>query len=126
VVSKKKHSASQSSHVQISSVAGIKGQVGFTAYAAAKGAMIAAVRCLALELAPRNIRVNAISPGWVETEMTEKIRSFSPESYERNKLMHPLGLGTPADISNAAQFLLSDEARWITGINLMVDGGFCA
>ncbi|MCL5029259.1 MAG: SDR family oxidoreductase [Bacteroidetes bacterium] len=124
IVSSKKISSGKGSHILIGSVAGIKGEVGFTAYSAAKSAVIGAVRTMALELAIKDIRVNTITPGWIQTEMTDSIDARYPGHIETIKLQHPLGIGTVEDVSNLAMFLLSDEAKWITGTNIVIDGGY--
>jgi NAD(P)-dependent dehydrogenase (short-subunit alcohol dehydrogenase family) len=80
---------------------------------------------MAVELATRRIRVNAISPGVVDTPMSKHaVYSKDESSINRIKSLHPLGLGQPADVANASLFLISDAARWITGTNLIVDGGY--
>jgi len=111
----------------ISSAYAHVGMPGQSAYSASKGAICAVVRSLAVELARRRIRVNSISPGLVETDMAK--RSFallSREQIEQLRNAHPLGVGTPEDVARAAVFLLAPENRWITGIDLRVDGGFSA
>jgi len=111
----------------VSSVYGIVGAAGQSAYSASKGAVTAAVRSLSIELARRRIRVNAISPGLVMTPMTETaLAALSREQVAAIEQRHPLGLGTPADVARAAVFLLAPATRWITGIDLVVDGGYCA
>ncbi len=124
IISSKKISAEKGSHILISSVAGIKGELGFTAYSAAKSAVIGVVRSLALELAIKDLRVNSITPGWIPTEMTEAIDTRYPGHLDTIKLQHPLGIGSVDDVSNLAMFLLSDEAKWITGSNIIIDGGY--
>ena len=115
------------SFVFISSIMGILGQPGKVAYCSSKGALISGAKAMALELVKKNIRVNCILPGVVETEMINKrFQGLSEESKKEIIDMHPLGLGKPEDIANASAFLLSDAARWITGINLIVDGGYSA
>ena len=111
----------------ISSVMGVVGENGKTLYSMTKGALIAAVKSMAIELAQRKIRVNAISPGVVETPMSKNaIYSQNEESMNKIKNIHPLGLGRPDDVANTCVFLLSDASRWITGTNLIVDGGYLA
>ncbi|MDT9200341.1 SDR family oxidoreductase [Limnospira fusiformis KN01] len=113
--------------VFMSSVMGVVGERGKTLYSATKGALISGARSLALELAPRKIRVNTISPGVVVTPLSERaIYNQSAESRRRIEELHPLGLGTPEDIANACAFLLSDASRWVTGSNLILDGGYSA
>ncbi|MDL1914032.1 MAG: SDR family oxidoreductase [Bergeyella sp.] len=113
--------------VFISSVMGSLGQPAKVAYCMSKGALNAATKALALELAPKNIRVNSISPGMVVTEMSQKIlNSIDEESINNIKKMHPLGLGSVDDVANGVEFLLSDNSKWITGIDLLIDGGYSA
>lgn len=116
---------SSSSIVLISSVVGLLGQSGVSAYSASKGAVIALTKSLALELANEGIRVNCIAPGVVQTKMSERLFSVMTEhQINQIKNMHPLGLGTPEDVANAIAFLLTDMSRWITGSVLVVDGGY--
>lgn len=113
--------------ILFASPAGIYGAKGMSAYAVSKGGVIAFGKCLALELSVKKIRVNIISPGYVETEMTEKLYSRLDEAQiKRIKDAHPLGVGSSVDIANAVTFLASDESSWITGNVLAVDGGFTA
>jgi NAD(P)-dependent dehydrogenase (short-subunit alcohol dehydrogenase family) len=103
---------------------GIAGQIG---YCATKGAVLAAVRALAIELARRGVRVNSLSPGLVLTEMTQQAFSvLSQEQVDGLKAAHPLGIGEPVDVARAATFLLAPSNRWITGADLAIDGGFTA
>lgn len=124
LVSSRKISNDGSSLVMISSVAGIKGEIGFTAYSASKGALISAVKCLALELAASKIRVNSISPGSVDTELTHSMESYYPDGIESIIKKHPGGIGSVEDISNLVLFLLSNQSKWITGANIIIDGGY--
>jgi NAD(P)-dependent dehydrogenase (short-subunit alcohol dehydrogenase family) len=104
--------------------AGAPGQIG---YCASKGAVLAAVRALAVELARRRVRVNSLSPGLVHTEMTrESFGKLKPEQMQRIEASHPLGTGQPEDVARAAVFMLSPGTRWITGADLAVDGGYTA
>ncbi len=99
---------------------------GFNPYNASKGGVLQFTRNLAVDLARKNIRVNCICPGYVETNMTRPLTE-NPESYEFLKERHPMGrLGQPEDIANAALFLASDEAAFVTGAPLIVDGGYTA
>ncbi|MBL8253494.1 MAG: SDR family oxidoreductase [Candidatus Competibacter sp.] len=101
---------------------GAPGQIG---YCASKGAVAAAVRAMALELAGRKVRVNCISPGMVRTEMTEASGSrMTKEQWARITSLHPLGVGEPQDVARAAVFMLDPNNSWITGADLVVDGGY--
>jgi NAD(P)-dependent dehydrogenase (short-subunit alcohol dehydrogenase family) len=113
--------------VFVSSVMATVGQPGVSAYAASKGALSALTRSLSLELARDGIRVNAVEPGIVSTEMTERLRAeVGREGFAQIESSHPLGIGQPADVARAILFLLSDAASWITGTSLVVDGGYTA
>ncbi|MGI9456399.1 MAG: SDR family NAD(P)-dependent oxidoreductase [Aeoliella sp.] len=113
--------------VFISSVMGLVGQPAIAAYAASKGALIAATKALALELAVENIRVNCIASGHVKTPMANRVENtLTKEQFESIEKMHPLGFGTPRDVAGAIAFLLADTGRWITGTTLVVDGGYTA
>jgi len=113
--------------VMISSVAALTGQAAHSAYSASKGALSAMSRSLAMELARKHIRVNTVCPGQVATEMDETVRAkLGSEKYESIIAAHPLGLGRPIDVAGAIAFLLSDASAWITGTDLIVDGGFTA
>ena len=117
----------QSSIVLISSTAGMVGSPGLTLYAASKGALIAYARGAALELAPLGIRVNSVSPACVETPLLENARESMPEEkYQQLCRAHPLGLGQPLDVANGVAYLLSESSRWVTGTNLVLDGGLTA
>lgn len=111
----------------VSSVMGTVGEKGKFLYSATKGALVAASRSLACELASRNIRVNTISPGTIITPINE-YQPYITDPDKRKVLedKHLLGLGTVDDIANACVYLLSDASRWVTGINLFVDGGYTA
>lgn len=110
-----------------SSIYGRVGMPGQTSYCASKGAIAAAVRALAVELARRNIRVNSISPGLVLTEMAQEALSVLMESQIKAlHKAHPLGVGQAEDVARAAAFLLAPQSRWITGTDLIIDGGFIA
>jgi len=108
--------------INISSVSGEKGGRGQTNYAASKGAVNALTRALAVELAPRNIRVNAVSPGVIETEMSKDVREMAGDQVLSRILLKKYG--TAADVAHAVVFLASKYADYITGEILHVDGGF--
>ena len=111
--------------IGVSSVLSFRGAPALTGYGASKAAVDGLVRSLACELAPRKIRVNSIAPGHVETEMNLKVKeTLSEEAYEQIIRSHPLGVGDPLDVANLTAFLLSNEARWITGATIPIDGGF--
>jgi len=128
IVSKKKYlDKNGASFVFISSIMGILGQAGKVGYCSSKGALISGTKAMALELAKKNIRVNCVLPGVVETEMTDRMfENLSEDSKKAIVEMHPLGLGKPNDIAYACAYLLSDVARWVTGTNLVIDGGYSA
>jgi len=107
--------------VFVSSTASMFGARGFNLYCASKGALDAFMRAIAVELAP-DIRVNSVLPGAVETAMTAAMLD-DPEIRKRMEEGYPLGIGKPEDIASAVEFLLSNKARWITGQQLVVDGG---
>lgn len=111
--------------VFIASISALVGVVANSLYAGSKGALVAASRALAIETAGMKIRANCISPGMIKTPLTEKMQeSFSADTFNEKEKLHPLGFGTTEDVGNAAVFLLSDAGRWITGSNLIVDGGY--
>lgn len=111
----------------LSSVYAHVGAPGQIAYCATKGAVSAAVRAMALELAGRGIRVNVLSSGFVSTGMTNSAESrLSAEQWAQIVAKHPLGEGTVADIARAAVFLLDPRNRWVTGTDLVIDGGYTA
>ncbi len=126
-LTQKKNLADRASLILISSISALIARIGLTAYAASKGAVNSAVRVMALELSKRNIRVNTISPGTILTPMMEKaLEALSEEQRLKRTEGFPLGLGIPEDISYACIYLLSDASRWVTGQNLIVDGGYTA
>ncbi len=112
--------------IHVSSVTGTTGVRGRAAYSASKGALVALTRNMAIDLAARKIRVNCVCPGFVRTPLVQALLD-DPVRHDRLVAMHPLGrLGEPGDVAMAVLFLASDESRWITGTNLVVDGGFSA
>jgi NAD(P)-dependent dehydrogenase (short-subunit alcohol dehydrogenase family) len=112
------------------SIAGMWATEGQPSYAAAKAATIMLTKCMALDGARDGIRVNCVSPGFIRTPMFERfiVDQADPTAVEAAlSARHPLGrLGEPLDIADAFVYLLSDEARWVTATNLVVDGGVTA
>lgn len=119
---KKKLINKKASIVFISSVSSMMGVQGTLLYASSKGAINSAVRVLASELAGQKVRVNAILPGIVRTEMLTGT-NIDEESFTKQEGQYPLGLGTPEDIGHAVLFHLSDASRWVTGQCMIIDGG---
>ena len=112
--------------VLLSSLACRTGAAGNAAYAAAKGAVEALVRSAAAELAARGVRVNAVAPGFVETELaagTWRALGMTPERIAAERARYPLGFGTPEQVADAVGFLLGAASSWITGQCLVADGG---
>lgn len=107
--------------VNMSSVVGVKGNAGQANYAASKAGMIGFTKSIALELGSRNIRCNAIAPGFIETEMTDKLDEKVVQGW-RDGIPLKRG-GSPEDVANACLFLASDLSGYITGQVLNVDGG---
>jgi 3-oxoacyl-[acyl-carrier protein] reductase len=107
--------------INISSVVGVKGNAGQSNYSASKAGIIGFTKSIALELGSRNIRCNAIAPGFIETEMTD---ALNPETVKAWREAIPLKRGgTPEDVANAVLFLASDLSSYITGQVIAVDGG---
>lgn len=107
--------------VNISSVVGLSGNAGQANYSASKAGLIGLTKTAAKELAARGITVNAVAPGFIETEMTEKLSDAAKEMFLKNIAVKRAG--TTDDIASAVMFLASDEASYITGQVLAVDGG---
>ncbi|HDY7733643.1 TPA: SDR family oxidoreductase [Vibrio vulnificus] len=121
LVQRKVIDESGASIIFIASVAATIGTSGLVNYGASKAGLIGAVKSLAKELAPMLTRVNSISPGLIKTDLTQNI--YEPEYFEKLEKLYPLGLGNASYVADAALFLLSDKAKWITGIDMVVDGG---
>lgn len=113
--------ARKGSIVNISSVVALLGGAGQVNYSASKAGLLGLTRSLCRELGARGIRVNAIAPGFIETEMTADLPEEVREGYSERI---PLGrMGTPEDVAEAVRFLLSDDSQYISGVVLPVDGG---
>ena len=116
--------------INMASVLGINGARNRASYAPSKGAVVLLTKCMALDHGHENIRVNAICPSFIETELTAEVLSKAPDpqAVRRDRIAaHPLGrLGEPEDISGLAVYLASDESAWVTGATFPVDGGYLA
>lgn len=109
----------------IASVMGVVGESAKSLYSLTKGALIAGCRSLAIEYASKRIRINVVSPGVIETPINRNQPYLAdPEKRKKTESLHPLGIGTTVDIANACIYLLSDASRWVSGQNLIVDGGY--
>jgi NAD(P)-dependent dehydrogenase (short-subunit alcohol dehydrogenase family) len=116
--------------INVASVLGINGARNRASYAPSKGAVVLLTKCMAIDHGHENIRVNAICPSFVETDLTAAVlRSIpDPQAVRRERIaLHPLGrLGQPEDIAGLAVYLASDESSWVTGSVFPVDGGYLA
>lgn len=126
--SKAKNRAQRLSVVAVSSVSALAGWSGGVVYCGSKGALSASVRALALELASKGIRVNAVCPSNIKTPMYDSIVGDINDTASEKAIIakQPLGLGLPEQVASAVAFFLSDAASFITGVNLPVDGGYLA
>lgn len=123
IATKKKYANRASSYVLFSSTAGYTGEKGLSIYSATKASIRIATRSLAHDLVKNGHRINSISPGYVNTRMTQLSVSDMGEPVEVIG-RHLLGIGEPEDVSGMVLFLLSDRAKWITGKDIIVDGGY--
>ncbi|XP_018786586.1 PREDICTED: uncharacterized protein LOC108967549 [Bactrocera latifrons] len=119
--------SSKGNIVNVSSVSSLRSNRGMSTYCSAKAALDQLTRCIALDLAPQNVRVNSVNPGVIVTGIHRSLGS-SPaeldEFYVRSKEMHPLGrVGEPKEVAHAIIFLASDSTRFITGASMPIDGG---
>lgn len=126
--SKKKNINCGFSAVAISSTSALAGARGQCTYAGSKGALSACVRTLAIELVTKGVRVNAVCPSHIKTEMFDNVIGDVSDQATLGRIIErqPLGIGTPAQVAGPVCFLLSDASNFITGVNLPVDGGFMA
>ena len=110
--------------VFIAAAAAVAPNLGQGAYGAAKAALVSGAVCLAKEAAPRGVRVNCISPGLVQGPMMDAtVEQLGMSFLEREQPLYPLGFGKPQDVASMAAFMLSQEASWLTGQNIMLAGG---
>lgn len=119
--SKRGNSSALKNVVFVSSAISKRGARGHTIYGASKAALDGMMRGLAVELAPK-VRVNSVLPGFVKTPMTEAVLT-NVDVVKRLEAQYPLGLGCPKSVADAVSYLMSDRANWITGHELVVDGG---
>jgi NAD(P)-dependent dehydrogenase (short-subunit alcohol dehydrogenase family) len=116
--------------VNVASVLGINGARLRAAYAASKGAVILLTKCMAIDHGAEKIRVNAICPSFVETDLTAEVirKAPDPGAVRKERIsVHPIGrLGEPEDVAGLAVYLASDESAWVTGAAMPVDGGYLA
>jgi NAD(P)-dependent dehydrogenase (short-subunit alcohol dehydrogenase family) len=116
--------------INIASVLGINGARNRASYAASKGAVVLLTKCMAIDHGQENIRVNAICPSFVETDLTAAVISKAPDpaAVRRERTaVHPIGrLGQPEDMAGLAVYLASEESSWVTGAAFPVDGGYLA
>ena len=116
--------------INLASILGLVGARNRAAYAASKGAVVQLTKSMAMDHGHENIRVNAICPSFVETELTERLVGQAPDAatFRRERIAaHPIGrLGRPEDIAALAVYLAGDESSWMTGTPLGVDGGYAA
>jgi len=116
--------------INCSSISAFLGQPLQGVYNAAKGGIDVLTRCMALDFAKNNIRVNNVNPAWVRTEMNEqelaRWKAEGSKELEEVLRLHPLGrLGEPEDVAWAVVYLASDESSWVTGTSFLIDGGYC-
>lgn len=109
--------------VFIGSIASKLGVPGTSLYAASKAALTSFAKVLAIEVSSKKIRVNILSPGLVTTDLTGKITDIKSDGSEKDK-NYPLGWGSTQNVANAVIFLLSDKSEWMTGTDIVIDGGF--
>lgn len=111
----------------MSSASALIGESGLSVYSSSKAALISLCRSLSSELIRDNIRINCISAGIVKTDMTESLfEKLNTEQMTTLINNHPMGLGSVTDVANGAMYLLSDMSKWVTGTNLVIDGGYTA
>jgi NAD(P)-dependent dehydrogenase (short-subunit alcohol dehydrogenase family) len=120
---KKRKIINGASIVFVSSIAALSAVPGTALYAASKAALNSYAKVLANELASQNIRVNIVSPGIVKTDLIKRENITTSDQFTKLEDRYPLGFGKPEDISNIIMFLLSEDSKWVTGSNIIIDGG---
>jgi NAD(P)-dependent dehydrogenase (short-subunit alcohol dehydrogenase family) len=125
-LTKKKYiSNEKASFVFIASIMSIVANAGLTGYCASKGALVSGCKSMSIELAKKKIRVNTISPGYIQTEMMEQAeKRMSDEEMKQLRSGFLLGIGNCEDVANACIYFLSDASKWVTGTNFIIDGGY--
>ena len=113
--------------INIASAAAVKAIPGLSPYCASKAGVVALTRTASVEYAPKGVRINAVLPGAIETPLLAEVIAKSPDVIGVMAAQHPIGrIGTPPEVAAAVAFLASDDAAFITGVALSVDGGFAA
>lgn len=120
---KKRKIVNGASIVFVSSIAALTAVPGTALYAASKAALNSYAKVLANELASQNIRVNIVSPGIVKTDLIKRENISTSDQFTKLEHRYPLGFGKPEDISSIIMFLLSEDSKWVTGSNFIIDGG---
>ena len=122
-IQRRKKLKKNSSIVFVSSIAAFRyAEIGNAVYSSSKAALLSFARVLALELSNRKIRVNMVSPGMVHTPLQKQF-DVTDDQFLKDELNYPLGYGSPEDVANLIAFLLSDASKWITGSDIVIDGG---
>ena len=121
IISKKKYLQDGGSIIAMSSISSIKGYKAKTEYCVSKASLDAFIRCMALELAPRKIRINSIMAAEVNTPMAQKAKELN--SVGNDSFETPLGITEPYEVANTIAFLLSEATKTITGSSILIDGG---
>lgn len=112
--------------VYVSSVAAHLPEIGLLDYSVSKCLGNDIARNIALELSQMKIRINSVSPGWVDSERSQAVSSIlNPEKVDEITSSYPFGIGRVGDVSNAIQYFISDQTNWVTGQDLVLDGGKC-
>jgi len=112
--------------VYVSSIAAHKPEIGILDYSASKALGSGLVRLLSIEMARQNIRVNAVSPGWVASARADMVsKTLGDEKVAEIRKRYPLGLGKPEQVAETVVFLVSEQSSWLTGQDLLLDGGRC-